>query len=211
MAETQAAAVDAIKIKWSGDARSKFKNRKVRARVNDEGPHGDETLATLDRLKTRVVVESEDEAIALESMLAGQARKRYTWTTDAHVSAYERVLDELRDAMEARDWVETASSETAAATDGGVAQVEQKPRTPDVDDQEPTTPDVDGRIETLEDAGLSGREAEVTAWKEQGLTHTEIADEIDSTKSTVDEYSRRAGKKLEKARRLVEAAGELYE
>lgn len=70
--------------------------------------------------------------------------------------------------------------------------------------------DVSGRIASLEDAGLSGREAQVTAWKEQGLTHEAIADEIGASKSTVDEYSRRAARKLEKARALVATAGDVY-
>lgn len=70
--------------------------------------------------------------------------------------------------------------------------------------------DVSGRVASLEDAGLSGREAQVTAWKEQGYTHEAIADEIGASKSTVDEYSRRAARKLEKARTLLATVGDVY-
>lgn len=79
------------------------------------------------------------------------------------------------------------------------------------DETHDTPADVDERVETLETAGLSGREAEVTAWKEQGLTHAEIAEKIGKSKSSVDEYSRRAGKKLEKARALIDQAGAVFE
>lgn len=96
--------VDPIKINWTGDARTKFKTRKVRARVDDGVESGELVMSTLDRLKTRVVVKTEREAEALENMLETQARTRYTWTTDAHQKAYRRVLEELRDGMSARGW-----------------------------------------------------------------------------------------------------------
>lgn len=68
----------------------------------------------------------------------------------------------------------------------------------------------ENRRETLEESGLSGREAEVVAAKDQGLTHAEIADELDLPKSTVDEYSRRARSKFNDARNLIDALGETY-
>jgi DNA-binding NarL/FixJ family response regulator len=47
---------------------------------------------------------------------------------------------------------------------------------------------------------LSGREAEVAAYKQlTGATHQEIAERLELTKSTVDEYSRRVQKKVRQA------------
>lgn len=69
----------------------------------------------------------------------------------------------------------------------------------------------DMRVETLEDAGLSGREAQVVALKERGYTHVRIADKLELPKSTVDEYSRRARTKVKQARALVDAAGGVYQ
>ena len=98
MAQNDAATeLDApIKIEWTGDARDKFRDRKVRARVSDGGPHGEEVAATLDRLKTRVVVRTEEEAEGLESMLEVMSECDYVWTTENHRNAYKRVLSELR-------------------------------------------------------------------------------------------------------------------
>jgi predicted transcriptional regulator len=409
--------VDPIKINWTGDARTKFKTRSVRARVDDGVESGELTMATLDRLKTRVVVETEREAEALEVMLENQARAKYTWTTEAHTKAYWRVLDELRNGMRARDWGdhggdarsdfddkhdlidaidEVVVDHDAAeiATDDGTLTVEhtidvmparmgepdgvivdgEHVATDDVDEVRPATDDdrddqgdqadqhadnqggdvfvllacsktkndgelparekydgalfkkskqyaetidapyailsgkygvleaddviddydvsvydrdsdewgdevrsgldeialeqynelrifagkayrepiekylddldvdvtvpldgasgigpmladmndlldglddgdrddeqgveIDERVDTLKSVGLSGREAQVVARKEQGLTHEEIADEIEPSESSVDEYSRRAGKKIEKACALVNA------
>lgn len=91
----------------------------------------------------------------------------------------------------------------------------ETPRCPDPDDEcgrvRKTRPVPDpSRVETLEDAGLSGREAEVVALKEHGFTHERIHELIDLPKSTVDEYSRRARTKVEQARALVDSAGGVY-
>lgn len=57
------------------------------------------------------------------------------------------------------------------------------------------------RAEALvETTALKRREAEVYALKEQGLSHAEIADELEISKSTVDEYSRRINDRVERAR-----------
>jgi len=99
--ETDSEGTDAfpIKINWKGDARSKFRYRKVDARVNDGGEHGEETAATLDRLKTRVVVKSRDEGEALASMLKCMVNADYRWTTENHRKSYQRVLRELENSM----------------------------------------------------------------------------------------------------------------
>lgn len=69
----------------------------------------------------------------------------------------------------------------------------------------------DRRTDELEDVGLSGREAEVVACKEQGLTHEQIAEYLELPKSTVDEYSRRARSKVLDARALVDELAETYD
>lgn len=61
---------------------------------------------------------------------------------------------------------------------------------------------------------LSQREAEVYALKEQGYSHADIADILQSLnneekpkKSTVDEYSRRINDRVERAQATVEILG----
>lgn len=51
---------------------------------------------------------------------------------------------------------------------------------------------------------LKRRESEVYALKEDGLSHSEIADRLGLEKSTVDSYSRRINDRLERARRTLE-------
>jgi hypothetical protein len=75
----------------------------------------------------------------------------------------------------------------------------------------------DNRVDELGEAGLSEREAQVVAAKEQGHTHEKVAiflsDFLEQPvpKSTVDEYSRRARSKVIQARKLIEEAGDVYE
>lgn len=65
--------------------------------------------------------------------------------------------------------------------------------------------DYDDRADELEsETVLTHAEAEVQALKERGLSHAEIADEIDRSKSTVDELSRRINERVEAARATVE-------
>jgi len=69
--------------------------------------------------------------------------------------------------------------------------------------------DYETRAATLtEQTVLKPREAEVRALKEQGLTHQEIADRLNLSKSTVDEYSRRINDRLERARATVDLLAE---
>jgi len=186
-----------IKITWQGDARSKFKGRKVRARQSDGHWTGEPALETLDRLKTRVVVQTEREAQALHQLLEDQARSRDRWTTDQHVKAYERVLSELEAAMEERGWSTEASTEAdveqlLALTDGGEDQED------DVDSLE------EDAQELAQETRLSEGEARVYLLKEEGHTHQEVADLLELGKSTVDNYSRRINTKLQEARRTVD-------
>lgn len=57
---------------------------------------------------------------------------------------------------------------------------------------------------------LSGRQAEVVAAKMQGLSHAEIAELLDVSKGVVDKHSTRARKKVQEARALLEAIGDVY-
>lgn len=71
---------------------------------------------------------------------------------------------------------------------------------------------VEGLAEPWSAAGLSDREAEVAAYRQLGFTNAAIALMIDVSKSTVNEYHRRATDKIDAARRLVSLAdGSLVE
>lgn len=50
---------------------------------------------------------------------------------------------------------------------------------------------------------LKRREADVYALKEQGYSHGQIADLLDLSKSTVDEYSRRINDRVKRAKETV--------
>lgn len=56
----------------------------------------------------------------------------------------------------------------------------------------------------VEHTALKRREADVYALKEQGLTHAEIAERLDLSKSTVDEYSRRINDRVARAQATLE-------
>lgn len=125
----------------------------------------------------------------------------------------QRIDGENDPARKYHDQDENTHVEQAEDDDMNEATVDQ-----DETDDEHDDPDdwidpfvIENRKTTLEDAGLSGREAEVAACKSEGFTHEAIAEYLDMSKSTVDEYSRRARKKLEKARSLVDELGELYD
>lgn len=95
---------------------------------------------------------------------------------------------------------------------GMVDEIERVESTSSADQDEGVDPiRFSNRKEALDDAGLSGREAEVVSLKEQGLTHPEIAEYLELPKSTVDEYSRRARRKFKQARELVAEVGGTYE
>ena len=96
--------VEPIKISWDNDARNKFKSRKLRARLNDGDEKGELAFATLDRLKTRVVVETQAEADALLDLVENMRRAGYSWQTKQHTKSFARVRDELADAMADRGW-----------------------------------------------------------------------------------------------------------
>ena len=78
------------------------------------------------------------------------------------------------------------------AADGGFTTPEPASERMDDDAQE--------RADELADrTGLKRREAEVQALKERGLSHDQIKDELELSKSTVDEYSRRINDRIERA------------
>lgn len=56
------------------------------------------------------------------------------------------------------------------------------------------------RAEALQEVTvLKRRESEVAALKEQGMSHSDIADMLEISKSTVDEYSRRLRDRVRRA------------
>lgn len=65
---------------------------------------------------------------------------------------------------------------------------------------------VDELAATWKDVGLSGREAEVAAYKQLGFTNKATAYMLDLSPNTVNEYNRRASEKIKDARRLVDLA-----
>jgi len=75
--------------------------------------------------------------------------------------------------------------------------------------------DVDGeqvchvcrRQEMQSQTNLSEQESLTATLKEFGMTHEEIAEWGDISKSTVDEYSRRINSKVKRARRTIDLLG----
>jgi hypothetical protein len=102
-----------IKLRWDGDARAKFRNR-LEALDTDRS---ELALATLDRLKTRVVCETVAEAEAFteevrhfrEGLKAGV----YDWINRGHVSAVERVATTVDGAL-ARHYEEHLPADSLA-------------------------------------------------------------------------------------------------
>jgi len=87
-----------IKIRWTGDARTKLATRYFEPAQAD-GVEPDHVTAMLNRQKTNVVVESEEEHNALrrglENMIETRSPEWTTWMTAAHMRAYKRVANEL--------------------------------------------------------------------------------------------------------------------
>lgn len=103
-----------IKIRFGGDSRNKLNTRGIMPCHEDGEEWTDDALATLNRQKTNVVVETEDEA---EALLKAVDRMRdrvpaggiaggegTTWMTHAHQRAFNRVHSELVDACKERGW-----------------------------------------------------------------------------------------------------------
>lgn len=121
-----------IRIRWQGDARQKFKGRKVQARKDDGNTEGERAYDTLDRAKTRVVVRTQAEARALENMLYTMTRTEYSWTTGHHKNAFKRVLSNLRDGMAERGWNdETDASDETSDADTDADETTETPDEPE--------------------------------------------------------------------------------
>ncbi|MBP1985960.1 hypothetical protein [Halolamina salifodinae] len=105
-----------IKVRWSGDARSKLRTRKLQARLADGAEGAEAAARAMDRQKTQVVAETEAEAVALEEIVSLMAESQYRWTTEGHLKAFRRVRDELHEEMEARDWGEYGVDEESVET-----------------------------------------------------------------------------------------------
>jgi rubrerythrin len=89
-----------IKLRWDGDARARFQDR-LEALDTDRS---ELALATFDRLKTRVVCETIEEAEAFTEEVRrfreGLKQGVYDWVNRAHVSAVERVATTVEGALE---------------------------------------------------------------------------------------------------------------
>lgn len=65
---------------------------------------------------------------------------------------------------------------------------------------------IDNLSEGWNTLGLSGREAEVAAYRQLGFTNKAIAYMLDLSPNTVNEYTRRVNEKIETAKQLVNHA-----
>jgi len=75
-------------------------------------------------------------------------------------------------------------------------------------DREITADDHDAKSEILEDTTiLSQREAKIHILKEEGHTHREIAERLDTTKGSIDAQSHRVTKKLKQAANTLRFVG----
>jgi len=88
----------------------------------------------------------------------------------------------------------------------GSRSLERSKREKIADVKDEVAPVVEELAEPWSAAGLSDREAEVAAYRQLGFTNAAIALMIDVSKSTVNEYHRRATDKIDAARRLVSLA-----
>ena len=87
-----------IKIRWTGDARTKLITRYFEPAQAD-GAEPDSVTKMFNRQKTNVVIESEEELNALrrglDSLINTRSPKWTVWMTGAHMRAYKRVRNEL--------------------------------------------------------------------------------------------------------------------
>jgi len=101
-----------IKIQWTGDARTKLGTRYIESRLysNEEGVavNAERAMDTLTRQKTQVVIETEEEAKAFMRFIKRAVRdgdNGRTWTTAAHLRAFERVMGEFISGLKEREWM----------------------------------------------------------------------------------------------------------
>jgi hypothetical protein len=120
-------SAEPIKVRWTGDARLKFRTRSLQARLADGAEGAEAAARAMDRQKTRVVAETETEAEALKKLVSFMTSTQYLWTTEAHLSAYRRVRDELQKEMEARGWGEYGAEQKGAlrGTSSGTSESRQ--------------------------------------------------------------------------------------
>jgi len=106
-----------IKIRWSGRARERLRSRWVEQRAQAGLAVSTEVLTVLDRQQTQVVAETESESRALlyavrslarssPGMVGGDvgAGEGIVWMNEQMRESYQRITDELTDAMDARGW-----------------------------------------------------------------------------------------------------------
>lgn len=133
-AEETEPLLEPIKLRWDGDARDRFRDR-LEALDTDRS---ELALATLDRLKTRVVCETVEEAEAFSEEVRrfreGLNAGVYDWVNRAHVSAVERVATAVDGAL-ARHYErhppETEGSDLADEREAAETETAWRARCPD--------------------------------------------------------------------------------
>ena len=102
---------DPIKIRWTGDARTKLATKYIESRLtsreDDTRERAQLAYDTLNRQQTNVVIEDIDEALALETYLKRavlDGADGRVWSTELHLQAFERVHSELVSELEQRGW-----------------------------------------------------------------------------------------------------------
>ena len=96
-----------IKIRLTGDTRSKLMSRGVVPSLEDGEDWASEAEEVLTRQKTNIVVVSESEARALDraiSILEMFSPRGCTWMTPSHERAVRRVRSEWEEACRERGW-----------------------------------------------------------------------------------------------------------
>lgn len=149
-------------------------------------PDGGQPVASL--------VEKRDEA--LTSLDAAERRG-----DEAEARRLRATIERLEDEIPVADLADAGLRGDLAADGGRTSAPKAERGTPETMDSKT----YEDRWRELRDrTALKPREAQVQALKEQDLSHSAIADELEISKSAVDEYSRRINDRVERARGTVE-------
>lgn len=99
-----------IKIRWSGDTRTKFLTRHIEPLLSsdDRANEAEKALDVITRQKTQLVVRTFEEACVMRELLLTFedfcGRYGAIWATEQRRKAVGRVRQELFDEMEKRGW-----------------------------------------------------------------------------------------------------------
>ena len=101
--DEQAELDEPIKIRWTGDARSKLLTRSMVPTLEDGHEWPEYAIETMQRQKTNIVINTRAELMAFEHALDNmlmRVQRETVWMTAAHERAFERVHSDLIEAME---------------------------------------------------------------------------------------------------------------